>query len=380
MGVRRLLPLLLVAAVACSQATSTSSPTPGPTSPSKGLMFAVLEARGPITETVALVGLDGLERARTTFKPVFLPRITCLGTTLPPTAFVAAGEVFFLDGNGLLRSLSTTGQVKTITSFSLSSRQLPSFAVSPDGSHLVASILTVPPVTASGEVCGSQPHYTGSFSLDIFSAAAGGSPRLLQHQTLQEGQLHRACILEFVGWNLLGPIASYPTCLGPGGGPAHYLGPAVRVDAATGQILEQIADPQSCQVEDIAMSGDFVCNPVTPSTACCGTGDVSVRRPDGSEIWRFTAQPNKGLDYAFISPDEKHVLGGAFQPEVVGRDGSDVRLVEAHYDQVFFFGWLDSLTVVGNGPNGNLSYVSLKSPATLVDLGFQAQFVGPISG
>jgi hypothetical protein len=375
MGVRPLFPLLLAAAVACSQATS--SPTPGPISPSKGLLFAVLEPRGAITESVTLVGLDGLERASTTFKPaVFRPRITCLGTTLPPTAFVAAGEVFFLDGNGLIRSLTTTGQVKTVTSLSLSSHQMVSFAVSPDGSHLVASILTVPPVTASGAVCGSGAHYSGSFSLDIFSAANGGRPQLLKHQTLQEDQFHRACILEFVGWNLLGPIATYPTCLVAGGGPVHYFGPVVRVDAATGQTLEQIADPQSCPVEDIAMSGDFVCNPVTPS----GAGDVSVRRPDGSEIWRFTAQPNKSLEYAFISPDEKHVVGGAFQPEVVGRDGSDVSLLETRNDWFLFFGWLDSSTVVGNGPKGNLSYVSLKSPASLVDLGFQGQYVGSIGG
>jgi hypothetical protein len=34
--------------------------------------------------------------------------------------------------------------------------------------------------------------------------------------------------------------------------------------------------------------------------------------------------------------------------------------------------------VIGEGPNRNLSYVSLESPATLVDLGFQALFIATV--
>jgi hypothetical protein len=43
-------------------------------------------------------------------------------------------------------------------------------------------------------------------------------------------------------------------------------------------------------------------------------------------------------------------------------------------------GWLDSRTVVGRQPDGNLSYMRLDSPQTVHDLAFKGDFVGTLAG
>lgn len=367
---------------------ASASPTPSPiasASPvasakpaSSRVLFAALEAHSTAAarpDTVVIGGLDGLARAQTTFTPISPPPIGCYGTALPTSAYVAAGEVFFADGSGVIRSLSVQGRVRTIATFQTSSQQMLSFAVSPDGSQLLATVLTVPQMTSSGAACtGSQQIYSGDFTLEVFSAPAGGNSKSLYHENLPIGPSKQyPCTLELAGWDRVGPYGTHPACLGPAGGAGHYFGgPVVRVNAATGQVLNQAADPTSCLVQDIAFSGDFVCIPP-------GIGaDVIVRRRDGSEIWRFVAQPNDGYNYAFLSPDERHVLAQGSGAEVLGSEGTDVKVVESQGDHVSFFGWLDASAVIGEGPNGNLSYVSLDSPATLVDLGFHGLFIATV--
>src|SRR5947208_16451727 len=135
---RRLMFAMLLFAVACGQPqahpigsplaqvtvtpsageAATSSPTPGaPTSPdtiasptprpstSPTLLFAVLEARGtPGFNTVAIAGLDGYAKAKATFTPMRVPTVGCTGTAVPPvSAHVAAGNVHFADGEGVVR-------------------------------------------------------------------------------------------------------------------------------------------------------------------------------------------------------------------------------------------------------------------------------------
>ena len=376
--------VVVLLSVACGAATpvpARSSPIPSvsPTavsSPSVGgpLLFAALEDNGanPVRpDTVVIAGLDGVARATATFQPVLPPPIGCLGTWLPPAAYVAAGMVFFADGNGMVRRLATSGgQAQAVTTFPISSQQILSFAVSPDGSKLLASVLTVPRMTSTDAACtGAANIYTGNFGLDVFSAQAGGSPLLLYHQDVPVGAPRQyPCILELAGWDQLGPVGVYPACLGPGGGPVRYPGTVVRVDAANGRVVNQVADPQTCVVQDIALNGDFVCDP--PGV----TADAIVRRPDGSEIWRFAAHPNAGYYYAFLSPDEQHVLARGFDAEVLGRDGTDLKLPQS----LFFNGWLGSSAVITNLSNGNLAYATLQSPLTVTDLGFKGSFVGTV--
>jgi hypothetical protein len=339
-------------------------------------LFAGLQIKNGryFPDSVVIAGLDGVVRANATFTPVTPPPVDCLGTRLPPAAYVAAGKVFFADGVGAIRSLSPDGQVQEITTFATSRQQMLSYAVSPDGTTLLATVLTVPPRTSAGILCiRSARHYTSDFN--VFSAHAGTTPQLLYQQRVPEGATHSACYLQLVGWDQIGPYGIYPACVGPGGGPVHYPGPVVRVSPETGRVNTPIIDPRLCRVEDIVLTGDFVCDPVTPSTECCGTGDISVRRSDGHETWHFAAKPNGQYYYDFLSPDERHVLSKGWGAEVLGRDATDIKLNSTG----FFDGWLDSSTVIGSFNGGNLAYVSLTAPTKMINLGFAGAFVGTLS-
>jgi hypothetical protein len=358
-------------------ATATATSSPGPSSspttspPSKTLLFAVLEAKGTANaytwNTVAIAGLDGYARAKTAFVPMPVPTMGCIGAIIPESAHVAAGKVYFADGKGVVRSLSVTGQVTKVATFALtSSQQMLSFAVSPDGSRLLATVFTLP--AKPNVACTGTPD-TG-YALDVYSAPAGGASTLLYHQSLQSTP---ANVMALTGWDAVGPVGTSPTVWATqGGGPASQLGVAVRIDAGTGKVLRQVADPSSCQVWEVAASGDFVCIPQ-------GSSKVNVRRPDGSEIWQFTATaPVNAIYNPFLAPDEQHVVvsGTAYDTEQVGaKDGSRVNLAGGPFGAQ---GWLDSRTLIGGTTGTKLAYVRLSAPRTVVSLGFAGLFVGAV--
>jgi len=347
--------------IASAQPTASSTP-----------LFAALEAKGtPLNQwnTVVIAGLDGYARAKATFTPMPTPYVGCAGPVIPSSAHVAAGKVYFADGTGVIRSLSITGQLTQVATFPLtSSQQMLSFAVSPDGGRLLATIFTIPPKAATGDACSGAPAFApGDFTLAMYYAEPGRSPRPLWNVSWPQGSTSTQ-VTALIGWDNVGPLATYPTSWATqGGGPIHYWGTPVRLDYVTGKMLGPIADPNACGVWDIASSGDFVCVPL-------GTGDLSVRRPDGSEIWRVAGQPNSGYELAFLSPDEQHLVALGSGTEVLGRGGSDTKLPDA-FQHV---GWLDSGTVIGGGFNTNLDYVSLSSPGNVVDIGFKGLFVGTV--
>src|SRR6266704_5479578 len=106
---------------ASPSAQPSPSPKPSPTATPKTsptLLFAVLEAKGTANawtyNTVAIAGLDGYARAKTTFTPMPVPNVGCMGAIIPPSAHVANGKVFYADARGVVRSLSIDGTVQTV--------------------------------------------------------------------------------------------------------------------------------------------------------------------------------------------------------------------------------------------------------------------------
>lgn len=364
---RRLILALVLMAAACGP-TQSSAPTSPAATATTPIVFGALEAKGTASpeqwNTVAIAGLDGSVKATATFTVMPVPDVGCMGAVLPRSAHVAGGKVYFADGMGVVRSLSIGGQVSSVATFPFSGhQQMLSFAVSPDGSRLLGAVFTLP--AKPNLACNGTPG-TG-YSLDVYAAPAGGPSTLLYHESLANPG---GIVMALTGWDAVGPRGTYPTTWATqGGGPASELGVAARIDATTGKVLRQVADPSLCQVWDVAMSGDFVCEP-------SGTTTVNVRRPDGAEIWNFAGAAPNGFSY-FLAPDEMHVTAsGDAGYEVLGRDGTRVTLGGTGF---FPTGWLDSSTVVGAvGPNTNLSYVALTSPATVVPLGFQGLFLGAV--
>lgn len=353
--------------------TPVGLPLPVPTS-NPAALFGVVEAKGTANDftynIVAIAGLDGIARAKATFAPMPGPYVPCAGAVVPRSAHVAAGKVFFADGTGVVRSLAASGQVSEVTRFPLGpSQQMMSFAVSPDGSKLMGTIFTFPARLAStNSPCdGTNRWGPGDFSLDVYSAPAGGAARLLDHASWPQTSSPEPFLM--AEWNALGPLATYPAIvMSQGGGPHHYEGQIALVDYTTGKVVRQLADPIACWVEDVAPGGDF---------ACQTAGQVSVRRPDGSEIWRLSSAT---VDYydSYLSPDENRLAtfpsSNSFAV-AAGRDGRSQSLPMGFIQG----GWLDSGTVIGWGNANDVAIVRLSDPGTVVDLGFKGLFVGALS-
>jgi hypothetical protein len=382
---RRLIFCMLLMAVACGPtqarpptATAAASSSPSPTPSTSGpLLFAVLEAKIPASpyqwNTVAIAGLDGHARAKTTFTPMPVPTVECAGAILPPSAHVAGDKVYFADGAGVVRSLSASGQIARVATFPFSGhQQMLSFAVSPDGNQLLGAVFTLPAKPTSW--CGT-PEPSG-YSLDVYSAKAGGSSTLLYHESLPG----TGNVMALFGWDKVGPFGTHPTgWASQGGGPAPYgRGSPVRLDANTGKVLGEIGT-NTCEVWDMAFSGDYACTEA-PATNSPATNDakISVRRVDASEIWHVTMTTDDGFVYLpQLAPDEAHVAVGANSATVVvGQTGSQIKI------GFFSSGWLNSSTLIGDvitaSPNPNLAYVGLSAPGTVISLGFPGLFVGTV--
>lgn len=337
------------------------------------MLFAALEAKGannPPWNTLAIAGLDGFARAKTTFTPMPLPYVGCAGPVIPVSAQIAAGRVYFADGTGLIRYLATNGQVVQVTRLPMtSSQQMLSFAVNPSGTQVLATIFTIPPKPATGDPCsGAGAMFApGQFTLDVYTAQSGSAATLLYHEVLSTSATQPIPnVMAFIGWDRFGPEGTYPTAWATqGGGPHHYNGLPVRIDANTGRVLRQVSDPNACAVEDIAPSGEYIC-------IAANTTRVSVRSTSDNEVWGYTLPASSQYYLEYVSPDENHVLAVGSSSEVINRDGS-VTALASTFPAI---GWLDSETLIGGGYGTNFSYVFLGAPLTALDIGFTGMNIG----
>jgi hypothetical protein len=346
--------------------------------PSKGLLYAVLESRTKtsdgfsLDDTVAIAGLDGYARAKTTFTPLTPPYVGCLGPLFPPQAHTAAGHVFFIDGKGVVRSLGLDRTVSQVATFPVGAQQEASFAVSPDGRHLLGTVLTFPPKSSNPNDClgGGTGFAPGGWSEDLYAADAGGATRLLWHRAW--GQPSETTVLDLVGWNTRGPIATYPAAYGTqGGGPVRegWYGPVVRLDPSSGNVQQHFGS-DNCFVDDVASDGSYV---------CAGMDGIDVFNPDGSVAWKFV-KPNEGYLVPLLAPDLQHVA--AIGPTILGKDGSNTPIGRGSSSSYDFYpeGWLDRNTVIGRAAASpqNMAVVRLAKPSEIDDLGFRGTFVGVV--
>lgn len=375
-------PTVTVAASPAASPSALPSPSPSPqVSPSPApaasptLLFAALEAKNTNYptgwNTVAIAGLDGYARAKAQFASMPTPWVGCAGPVLPNSAQVAAGKVFYADGAGVIHSLAPGGSPTDVTRLPMTSQQkMLSFAVSPDGSQLLATIFTIPPKPAGDPCASGGPMFAaGSFTLDVYAAQTGSAARLLYHEDLPTSSTQPIPnVMAFIGWDSVGPVGTYPTAWATqGGGPHHYNGLPVRIDATTGKVTGEISDHTQCTVQDVAPSGDFLCS-VTATSA------LSVRRPDGTELWHYTPPSSMEVFLAFLAPDEGQILTLGSTNSVIGRNGTvtTVAAIQPAY------GWLDSRTLIAGGNGVNFLYISLAAPGTAIDIGFTGLFIGTV--
>ena len=399
---RLLVGLSLVLLTACSTQPSgvRTSPVPSTTvrAPASAnasrVLFAVLETKRAGAQeseyfgshdTVAIAGIDGFAVARATFTPRHIPQIPMAGPVLYPEAYSAAGGVYFIDGAGVVRRLDPSGSTRKVTTFPLtSSQQGASFAVSPDGTHLIAAVLSYPtvapaPSTSAGAAPAAPFITSGSWMLDLEVATDGGASTVVHHwqsgATDYPGSSSGFRNLAIVGWDATGPIGMIDGYNGAqqtlfegqrwAGGHIIRLG----LDGTLG------ATPLSADCNPVALgdAGRVVC--LLPG-AGAHTGLLQVASLDGRVLWTAippTPGSQSGQSGGFtLSPDGTRI---AMDEALVPQHGVNVSLPNSFMTR----GWLNTDTLIGmiqGSEPMTIGILRLSAATSIENWGFSGQFAG----
>ena len=389
LGVERIRFAVCLSAVAMLAASCDagvgSSSSQSPTAPI--VMFAALYGDpGPNGDlgasTVMIVRADGQVRAKAAFTPRHTPVLGRAFTLLQPEARVANGRVYYVDGVGAIRSLSPSGQVDPITTFPLSTQvdhEL-SFAVSPDGQSLVASVITLPAVISNDQDTPIRDP-NGHYLMDIYLASSGGVAHAIRHQDL--GSNRDSAMngnIQLVGWDSAGPLATVNTYWATQqGSPGRYIYGFPLVHLSDSGRPGSAIGGSDCQPAGFLADGRVVCG----SQA---SGVESLRTSSGNVQWSVTAPTSAYLLNAVPSPDGGAIAfangvlmsNGSFVPTPEIQKGDPVLQIE---------GWLDSKSLVGamscggQAPTcGHLAVAQVSDRmASIKDLGLRGTFVGVLS-
>lgn len=369
----------------------TAAPSSSPTAAASAFpsnvsgLFVVLEARGSGStfgggpdaydshDIVAIVGTDGYAKARATFKPRTLPFIGPAGPLMQPEAHVANGAVFYVDGDGVVRRLDKTGATAVVARFPAGQPQQEiSFAVSPDGNHLVASVLTLPAQNPNYSMsCGCGPWVAGSHGfVELFAADLGGAIRSLQKMDLGTGD-KLGPAMRVVGWDQTGPLVTIQMNLGSQQG---SLG-----NSFEGCCLAHL-DSTGRAGSTLTASDCYAWQEGADGSILCGSQNFDrLWLVDRTGHTTVTVQtPGQGALFLALSPDGASV---ASHGQIYSLKGSTaVTLPSTFYPE----GWLDSSTIIGyqdasvGAGVGNMALVRVDNPGQLIDLGFKGIFVSTI--
>jgi len=350
-----------------AKASRTPSATVGPIAtvgPTSAGLFAVLRARGPGSspnahDFIVIAGPDGYGRARATFSPRHIPVPACCGGLLTePEAHVAGGAAYFIDGSGVVRRLTPAGSVSIVATFSLSTHQLISFAISPDGRNAMAAILTIP--------AGNDP-----LMLDLELVSDNRPPIRLQHAVAKQG--YDLLNIQLVDWDAVGPIAVVG---GPVGaehglldGQRWFGGHLARLDL--NGVVGKPLGGSDCVPYALPVAGRVICS----ESLSQGGFHISVRSLAGQVIWNGAPTITVEEGYLAISPDGARL---AMRGAVQSFDGAKLPL-NAQFLPV---GWLDGGTLVGflaaSKTFQEMGIVRVDAPTKVQDWGFAGEFVGTL--
>jgi hypothetical protein len=372
-----LLFVTLLALTACEAAPRAQTPqatqsapqaSPTPSVPSE-FLFAVTESNPFPSQpnVVAIMGMDGIARAKATFSPRVEPIVPDAYVPLQGVAQVAGSSVYYIDGAGTVRVLHVGSQPQIVARFPQQAAQEDTwFAVSTDGSRVMAGVFTFP---ALGPIIPGTSWNTlvGPSTFDLESALTGGQTTALIHwsTTVRFPEGTNGPLFP-VGWTSAGPIAMAGAPLSTqnswSGGPLYLIDNA-------GKKTTLVGGP-NCDSESITPSGLI---------ACTSGQVVTVRDTHGTIIWT-THIGAFSAAYLFVSPDgqaisdgnkvERHVGGMVALPVRASGPPSEFRTE----------GWLDTHTVIGrividDVTEGDLAWIDINHPNVMHDLGFKGDFV-----
>jgi hypothetical protein len=310
-----------------------------------------------IHNQVVISGLDAIARARAPFQPRFGFFIAGGHTFLSPNeAYAVRGTVYFMDGYGTVFRMGVNGKQEVVTQFLIGlDLEEVSFAVSPDGCQLAATLLDL----RSGQ-------------LRTMMASSGSKAKLLHTWANSQN-------LVVVGWDSVGPIVVVGSSLvqpndayvgNPsfiGGYVAHLGGDGMPGPTAT---------PPGCSAAQVSGSGAVTCY----GRSSGNSWKISVvRTTGGTEVATQDAPPPDLYvpPYFAVGPNGLIAISGQRQVPGVwrGLNGAAGVLPVGFVPE----SWVDAQTIFGDitGPGGNVALVRIggAQPA-FEDLGFAGHFVG----
>jgi hypothetical protein len=328
-------------------------------------------------DTAVLARPDLTTQARTAFQPRSSDLYVGNAAPVPPPydAYLIGGKLFFVDGAGSVHSLGPTGELALLARFPIAAAQQEvSFAVSPDGSRVWGTRLTLPskgpPAPQS-----SFPSLTGPLTLQLLIGTPDGPPAVIREWQKDDPSAPGGFQnIVLVGWDSRGPIALIGSALGTQNswlaGQRIFTGHLSHLDAQ-GQPADAIT-ADDCLPYSISAS-TVICYSREPTM----TGSrFKVLKTTGEAIWAWTAAPRGPSAIAgefALSPDGRWM---AMTGGLVGRDNSLRGLPPNFHPQ----GWLDSGTLFGRLDTagrgvGNAVVLRLADPQHPIDLQFQGDLV-----
>ena len=319
-----------------------------------------------------IVGLDGVARAKAKFQPRQRPYIGNAAVPMQGVAQVVGSGLYYIDGSGTVRVLRANTQPQVVASFPQQPTQYETwFAVSPDGSRVLAGVLQFPAMGPVPSPCTGMclPPLVGQWKFSLQTAQAGGTSTVLNHY---ESDTHPDAPTSTwkptfpVGWTSNGSVAMVPVSLGTqnfwDGGPLYVI------DGAGNRGIQ--VGGSACHSASITSGGFIPC--------ISSQGLVEVRNSAGLLIWATNVQTN--ADSVYLSADIQALSDGS-SGAVEVRSGASVQLPVGFHVE----GWLAPNTAVGRVwqpdglDRGNLSWISLGDPGTIHDLGIKGDFVATLA-
>lgn len=327
----------------------------------------------PATQaTVEIVGPDGRVRAQASFTPPPAPVIGNAEPLLQSPVRAAAGSVFYADSTGAVHRLRPDRSSSVVATFPLTSAQQElSYAVSPDGAHLIALVLSTPPLHNPLPQTLGDPLFQdgGHWTLKLATADVGGATTTTLQRDL--GTAYPSAT-QIVGWDNKGPLATLNTNLGAQQAPlsAHLFGTPLIHLAADGTHLDVIGGP-NCGATDVISNGTVICTVNAPDS-------FAVRTSTGATLWQSSVPSDNNYYYGlWLSPDADAVAvqGLVVTPAGVVSVGPQAT---SGPSQLTALGWLDAHTVVEATSTGQLSLYEAHGLTKIRDLGVSGIFEGLI--
>jgi hypothetical protein len=277
----------------------------------------------------------------------------------------AGGAVFYADSTGAVHRLKADGSTSVVATFPLSNAQQElGYAVSPDGAHLIATVLSTPPLHNPPAQSLSDPIYQegGHWTLKLETADAGGTTTITLQRDL--GTTYPSPT-EIVGWDKSGPLATTLTQLGAQQATpsAHIFGKLIHL-AADGTHLDALGGA-NCSAADELSDGTVICD---------DWQQFSVRSSSGATLWQAPFPSDNYYFGVWLSPDANAV---AAQDIVVTRTGvASAARQNGGQPQQVALGWLDSSTLIEADQAGRLSLFEAHGFTKIRVLGVSGVFEG----